>query len=90
MSMLSLFKVFMSKDVIEPLNTVLLSGYITQGPQVEKFEAELRSTFDYPYIITVNSATSAQTLALRMIKDHMNLDQNTEVLSFSHSTSACK
>ena len=31
----------MSKDVLEPLNTVLMSGYITQGKQVEKFEEEL-------------------------------------------------
>ena len=34
----SLFKVFMSKDVIEPVNNILLSGYITQGKQVEKYE----------------------------------------------------
>ena len=27
----SLFKVFMSKDVIVPVNNILLSGYITQG-----------------------------------------------------------
>jgi dTDP-4-amino-4,6-dideoxygalactose transaminase len=35
---LSLFKVFMSEDVIKPLNAVIMSGFITQGPQVEKFE----------------------------------------------------
>ena len=31
-----LFKVFMSEDVIEPVNSVLRSGFITQGAQVEK------------------------------------------------------
>ena len=55
--MLSLFKVFMSPDVIEPVNEVLMSGYITQGPKVEEFEAALKDMFDYPYIVTLNSAT---------------------------------
>ena len=34
--MISLFKVFMSDDVIEPVSKVLKSGYITQGPQLDK------------------------------------------------------
>lgn len=71
----------MSQDVLEPLNQVLMSGFITQGPMVEKFEEELRKTFDYPYILTLNSATSGLTLAYRMIKDKYNLDDNSEVLS---------
>ena len=29
--MIPLFKVFMSKDLLEPLNKVLMSGNITQG-----------------------------------------------------------
>ena len=37
-----LFKVFMSEDVIEPVNTVLRSGYVTQGKQVEKYEDALK------------------------------------------------
>ena len=32
----------MSKDVLLPLNKVLMSGFITQGQQVEKFERELK------------------------------------------------
>ena len=36
--MLSLFKVFMSEDVLKPVNEVLMSGQITQGPKVEEFE----------------------------------------------------
>ena len=38
-----LFKVFMSEDVIQPVNTVLRSGYVTQGKQVEKYEDALRN-----------------------------------------------
>ena len=39
--MIPLFKVFMSEDVIEPVNKVLRSGYVTQGKQVEKYEDAL-------------------------------------------------
>ena len=40
--MLSLFKVFMSEDVLEPINKVLMSGQLTQGPKVEEFETKLK------------------------------------------------
>ena len=66
--MLSLFKVFMSKDVLLPLNKVLMSGFVTQGQQVEKFERELKKYIGNPYILTLNSATSGLTLALRLLK----------------------
>ena len=36
--MISLFKVFMSEDVLKPVNDVLMSGFITQGKQVQAFE----------------------------------------------------
>ena len=74
--MKSLFKVFMSNDVKEKVPEVLTSGFITQGKKVEEFESELKKVFNYPYIITLNSATSSITLALRMIKDKMNLKDN--------------
>ncbi len=67
--MIPLFKVFMSQDVEKPLLSTLYSGMITQGVQVEKFETKLSEIFNYPYILTLNSATSGLTLALRMIKD---------------------
>jgi dTDP-4-amino-4,6-dideoxygalactose transaminase len=64
---LSLFKVFMSEDVIKPLNEILMSGFITQGPQVEKFEEKLSNYFGNPNILTLNSATSGLSLALRLL-----------------------
>ena len=67
--MLSLFKVFMSEDVIKPLNEVLMSGFITQGPKVEDFEKELTKFIGNPYILTLNSATAGLTLALRLLKN---------------------
>ena len=67
--MFSLFKVFMSEDVIKPLNDVLLSGFITQGPKVEEFEGALQQYIGNPYILTLNSATAGLTLALRLLKN---------------------
>jgi dTDP-4-amino-4,6-dideoxygalactose transaminase len=71
----------MSPDVISPINEKILSGFITQGPAVEEFEQKLQQKFNYPYILTLNSATSGLTLAIRMIKDKMQLSNDDEVLS---------
>lgn len=67
--MISLFKVFMSDDVKDPLISTLYSGSITQGRCVEEFENKLSEMFNHPYILTLNSATSGLTMALRMIMD---------------------
>ncbi len=64
--MLPLFKVFMSLDV-ENVKTTLKSGMITQGPKVEEFEKKLKEWFNFPYILTVNSATSGLIIALRLL-----------------------
>jgi len=67
--MLSLFKVFMSEDVLKPLNEVLMSGQLTQGPKVEEFENALKEYIGNPYILTLNSATAGLTLAIRLLKN---------------------
>ena len=67
--MLSLFKVFMSEDVLEPLNKLLMSGQLTQGQKVEDFESALKKYLDNPYVLTLNSATAGLTLALRLLKN---------------------
>ena len=65
--MISLFKVFMSEDVLEPLNKVLMSGYVTQGKQVEKYESALKKFIGNENLLTVNSGTSGLTLATRLL-----------------------
>ena len=67
----------MSIDAEKNVSSVLSSGMITQSKKVDEFEAELVKFFDYPYILTLNSATSGLTLALRML----NLQYGDEVLS---------
>jgi dTDP-4-amino-4,6-dideoxygalactose transaminase len=69
-----LFKVFMSDDVIKPLNTLLMSGFITQGINVEKFEEKLFNYFNNKNLLTLNSATSGLTLALRLLIKPDNAD----------------
>jgi dTDP-4-amino-4,6-dideoxygalactose transaminase len=67
-----LFKVFMSEDVIKPLNEVITSGFITQGANVDKFEEKLNEYFQTLYTLTLNSATAGLTLGLRLL---MNEDE---------------
>lgn len=66
---LTLFKVFMSPDVIQPVNDILMSGFLTQGPQVDKFESALSDYFKNENILTLNSATSGLTLGLRLLME---------------------
>ena len=66
--MIPLFKVFMSPTAKTEVGKVLDSGYIGQGPQVDKFEKDLKHYFDYDYLTTLNSGTSALHLALHLLK----------------------
>jgi|UniRef100_A0A6C0BYH0 dTDP-4-amino-4,6-dideoxygalactose transaminase len=69
MSDISLFKVFMSEDVLKPVNELLMSGQLTQGPKVEQFEQMLQEYLNNQYVLTLNSATAGLTLALRLLKE---------------------
>ena len=66
MKQIPLFKVYMSND-LSIVNDTLRSGFITQGNQVELLEQKLKEYFKYPYILTLNSATSGLTLAYRLL-----------------------
>lgn len=67
---LELFKVFVSDDAHEQVGGVLRSGTLTQGPRVDEFEASLQSFIGgNSHVVTVNSATSALQLALRVLKE---------------------
>jgi dTDP-4-amino-4,6-dideoxygalactose transaminase/predicted GNAT family N-acyltransferase len=71
-----LFKVNMNNNLEIVMNT-LTSGMITQGSKVEEFENKLKEYFNYPYILTLNSATSGLTLAYRLL----NLNNDDVVIS---------
>jgi dTDP-4-amino-4,6-dideoxygalactose transaminase len=73
---LQLFKVFMSPSVEKPLLETVLSGYIAQGPQVDKFENALGVVLDNNKILTVNAATSGLHLALRLLSKEIRETDN--------------
>ena len=64
---IDLFKVFMAPTASEEVGKVLNSGYIGQGPQVEKFEEQLKKVFNHDYVTTLNSGTSGLHLALHFV-----------------------
>lgn len=67
-SIIPLFKVFMANETSEEVSKVLMSGFIGQGPKVEDFESLLKGYFNNSNIVTTNAATSAEHIALHMLK----------------------
>ena len=63
-----LFKVFMSPDAKHVVADVLDSGFIGQGPVVDKFERNLTDYFMYDQLVTLNSGTAGLHLALHLLK----------------------
>lgn len=64
--MIPLFKVFMPESVEKPLMETLFSGFIGQGKKVDLFEKKLSDFIGAPHVLSLNSATSALQLALRL------------------------
>ena len=87
-----LFKVFMSDESKQNALKVLSSGFIGQGTKVDEFESELKNIFGNEYIVTTNSATSAEHLALHLLKNEYGswggLKQGDEVLCTSLTCTA--
>ena len=69
-----LFKVYMNNN-LEYVTNVLVSGMVTQGKKVEEFEEKLKKYFNYPYLLTLNSATSGLTLAYRLLDLKPGIDK---------------
>ena len=74
--MIPLFKVFMAETAPEEVGKVLKSGFIGQGPRVDEFESRLKSFIGNDYACTTNAATSAEHLALHLMKTCKMLHEN--------------
>ena len=70
-----LFKVKMSPTAKDKVGEVLDSGFIGQGTIVDQFENLLKPIFKNKYTVTTNSATSAEHLALHLLKKPTNIDK---------------
>lgn len=60
---------------------VVLSGWLTQGPEVAAFEKEFAETVGAPHAVAVANCTVALELALRCL----NIGRGDEVITVSHS-----
>lgn len=56
---------FIDEDVIQEVNDVLISGWITTGPKVLELERDVKKFTGCEEVVCVNSATSGLMLALR-------------------------
>lgn len=64
--MIRLFKVYMADEVPERVTKTLLSGYLGEGPMVQKFETAFGEYINNSNVVMVNSGTAAITMALRL------------------------
>ena len=67
MRSIPLFKVFISEDVLKPVCEVLMSGFVGQGVKVDEFELKLQNYLGNKFVLTTNSGTSANHLALHLL-----------------------
>lgn len=68
MKNVSLFHPPIFKDEwLEELSDTFSSKWIGEGPKVKEFERQFGQHFDYNYVVTVNSGTSALELAYHLV-----------------------
>jgi dTDP-4-amino-4,6-dideoxygalactose transaminase len=81
---------YIDKADIEKVTQVLKSDFITQGPINKKFENEISKFVKSKFCITVNTATSALTIACRALGLKKNDILWTSTNSFVASANCAK
>jgi perosamine synthetase len=71
----------LEEDEADAAREAVLSGWVSQGPQVAAFEREFAALVDAPYACAVSNCTTALHLALTA----MNIAPGDEVITASHS-----
>ena len=79
--MIPITQPLMGEAEAEATRRVILSGWITQGPEVEAFESEFARAVDAPYACAVSNCTNALHLALLVA----GVQAGDEVITASHS-----
>jgi len=71
----------LDKDEADAARDAVLSGWVSQGPQVAAFEREFAALVEAPYACAVSNCTTALHLALTAV----NAGPGDEVITASHS-----
>lgn len=74
-------KPLLDEEEAEATRRVILSGWVTQGPEVAAFEREFAEFVGTPYACAVSNCTTALHLALRAV----GIGAGDEVITVSHS-----
>jgi len=79
--MIPVAKPWMGREEVEAVQRPLLSGWVTQGPEVTAFEGEFAAFVGAPHACAVANCTVALHLALRAV----GVEPGDEVVTVSHS-----
>jgi perosamine synthetase len=79
--MISIAKPLMGEQEVKAVESVLLSGWVAQGPEVRAFEKEFAGYVGAGHACAVSSCTAALHLALKAI----GVQPGDEVITVSHS-----
>ncbi len=79
--MIPITRPVITEEDAEVVKQTVLSGWVSQGPEVAKFEEEFASAVSAPFACATTSGTSALQVALMSI----GLTEGDEVITVSHS-----